>query len=149
MYALWCILAISVLCESVAQKWQVWVCPPRISTLRSSADITQVCRKALCGHWCRIASIHHSNLRFRNRTHPDPWIALNSLQLLVCTIASVLLRIVDLQNRFSVGSLFAPVALQVMSTKDKFNFRTPIYTQASDHHGEVSSQLIVSGVILV
>jgi MFS family permease len=30
---------------------------------------------------------------------------------------------------FSVGGFFAPVALQVMSTKDPLNFRTPIYTQ--------------------
>ena len=26
MYALWFILAMSVVCESVATKWQVWVC---------------------------------------------------------------------------------------------------------------------------
>ena len=31
--------------------------------------------------------------------------------------------------RFSVGSFFAPVALQVMSTYAPDNFRTPIYTQ--------------------
>jgi SP family general alpha glucoside:H+ symporter-like MFS transporter len=48
MYALWCILAISVLCESVAQKWQVWV-SLRISTLRSSADISKFVGKLFAG----------------------------------------------------------------------------------------------------
>jgi len=41
--------------------------------------------------------------------------------------------------RFSVGGFFAPVALQVMSTYDPLNFRTPIYTQ----WGHIGMMLII------
>ena len=40
---------------------------------------------------------------------------------------------------FSVGSFFAPVALQVMSTYAPKNFRTPIYTQ----WGHIGLMLII------
>lgn len=42
-------------------------------------------------------------------------------------------------TRFSVGGFFAPVALQVMSTYDPNNFRTPVYTQ----WGHIGLMLII------
>lgn len=81
MYALWCVLAVSVLCESLAQKWQVWVGD------QSSLNLIQltfpVCGKALRRYWCRIPPVYHPNLRFRNCTHSNSRIAPDPLQLLV------------------------------------------------------------------
>jgi hypothetical protein len=83
MYALWCVLAVSVLCESLAQQWQVWV---RDTSSRSIWLATTVCWKALCRYRSRVSSIHHPDLRLRDRSYPNPRLALDSLQFLVSPV---------------------------------------------------------------
>lgn len=49
MFALWFILAVSVLCESVAQQWQVWVSARLFEALAptKSASLLGSCSRVL------------------------------------------------------------------------------------------------------
>ncbi|KAK1925258.1 sugar transporter [Papiliotrema laurentii] len=95
MFALWLLLAISVTCESVATRWQVWF----VAKLFSGMGV--------------------GSLQFVTPTYVS--------EIAPIRVRGLLLMLYNFW--FSVGSFFAPVALQVMSTYAPDNFRTPIYTQ--------------------
>ncbi|KAF4464685.1 sugar transporter [Fusarium albosuccineum] len=97
MYGYWFILACSILCESLAREWQVWLVA-----------------KLLAG------------------------IGVGCLQSTVPTyiteVAPIRIRgglLMSYNFWFTLGQFFAPVALQVLSEKDKYDYLTPIYTQWS------------------
>jgi hypothetical protein len=56
-----------------------------------------------------------------------------------CTTSgeSITSQLASDKGRFSLGSFFASIALQVMFAKDPLNYRTPIYTQVRQPHTPV------------
>ena len=60
MFFLWVILALSVTCESVAKKWQVWVGP--LDHNYSILVLTIVCRQIVQWYRSRITPIRHTHL---------------------------------------------------------------------------------------
>lgn len=105
MYWLWFILATSIICETVAETWPVWLVG-----------------KLLAG------------------------VGVGSLQI---TLPTYIAELAPIRIRggllmaypfwFSVGVFFAPVALQVLSESDPYNFRIPILTQ----WGQIGLMIII------
>ncbi|OXC65393.1 hypothetical protein AYX13_05523 [Cryptococcus neoformans] len=95
MFALWAILIASVLCESLAKKWQIWF----LAKLFSGMGV--------------------GSLQFITPTYVT--------EVAPIRIRGLLLMLYNFW--FSLGSFFAPVALQVMYKTHPENYKTPIYTQ--------------------
>lgn len=141
MFALWAILVASVLCESLAKKWQIWV------RFASSCNLLnflmavdswlypdsfwQNCSPAWVLAPCNLSLQHTSPRLPRFASGVCCWCCIisgkqqesSSLRLVRLILSYPVIR-------FSLGSFFAPVALQVMYKTHPENYKTPIYTQA-------------------